>query len=222
MIWLPLVSACSSPPVEFTPLDGVVLDFEATCAREWPEDTCVDGDCATTDVEARWISAYDTAFAAVTGIPEGSVADHARVRSITGAPDTTSVTEVSTQFDIDWVRVVNRHVLQADGPDDADLLDRWLEGIAAPELDLDAELMDYTTAQAYIDDCAQQLEVTFDPTGWCTPGYYPRTDQDFSEPSQLRFDFRVPFGDDYDYIQASVDLTGNREPTCGIQQVTID
>src|SRR5690348_14882865 len=104
MIWISLALGCTEPYDIVT--EVVVLDFDATCAAFWPADACANGDCATTDIEARWMAAFTTAFAAETGIAEPAVADHARIRSIHGATVTTAITEVSTQFDIDWVRIV--------------------------------------------------------------------------------------------------------------------
>lgn len=128
---------------------------------------------------------------------------------------------VSTQFDIDWVRIVLRHELQADGPTDADLVDLWRRQVAAPDIDLDAELLDYTTAQAFVDDCADQFGVTFDAADWCEPRYYTRTDDgDFADGPQLRFEFWARQGGDT--VHASVDLAGYREPVCELQPPATD
>lgn len=112
----------------------VVLDFDATCVSEWPADTCSGNACADSDIEDRWVAAFEPAFAGRARIPESSVADYARVRSITDASGTfQSILRASWQADVDWVRLVREVELWTDGPSpgDGELADRWRERMAA-------------------------------------------------------------------------------------------
>lgn len=193
--------------------ERVVLDFEGTCAGVWPADTCAGGDCADTDLEARWVATFPAAF--------GAGADHARVRAIAGGEGTfRSISHAAVEVDIDWVRVVQEVELWTDDADPTDeaLVAAWRDWLRVPALDLDAELMPFEEVQAFVDDCAAQFGVTFDAADWCDPWYPTDPDDDGRGP---RFDFEAPL-EGTTYVEASIDVTGSEAPSCETNETIVD
>jgi hypothetical protein len=210
-----LLAACSEE----------VVDLEATCRGIWPADDCGEGECIGGPEEQRWADAFEPALASLTGLPEGEVADHARLRTFDGSDSTwaafQSITSASWQFEVDWMRVVVPVEVWTDGPDptDAELVAAWVEHLRAPAFDFDQELISFTEAEAFFDDCAAEHGVTFDAEGWCDPYYGREWDDD--DPTGLRIDLFADL-EGGEYVSARLSLTPGGERSCEIDQPLVD
>ncbi len=199
------------------------VDFEALCAGDpWPSDEGVDG-WADSPVEQRYGDGFAERYREVSGLTDEEMDCHVRLRNVhTHQAQQSSGTDVSYQFDIGWVRIVEGTYVSAEGgdPTENEIAAAWDEWGNALRIDLDAPFMAYADAQAYVDECAAEHGVTFPSTGWCSPWVPDFANDDDDDELGIRYDFSefLP-GDDGWLAIASVDVTGVEEPRCRTTQI---
>jgi len=123
--------------------------------------------------------------------------------------------------ELGWTRIVRWAYGSADGGDPSadEIAEAWEEWGAIPRIDLGGEVMRYADARDFVEGCADEHGVTFDPVGWCDPWVADFANDDPGEEA-IRYDFTAPLPGGGGWVAlASVDVTGAEEPRCRTTQL---
>jgi len=196
------------------------LDFEAVCGDEWPSDECAGGDCGGPDVQQRYHDEFIAHAQDVSGLTDDEMACHFRARNVnTHEAQYSSYTDVWFQVELGWVRLVDWWGVGADGgdPTSEEIAAEWDTWGAVPRVDPDVQLVPYEDVRDFIDDCAAQHGVTFDPVGWCD-GWIADHANDDDPGMHFTFTASIP-GDPSLEAEATVFPLGDEDHRCRTNQI---